>query len=85
MSSLGPPDMGTVLKALCSVLGDKKIKGLILTAAGSGFILALVPLPIQVEGTDLLFFFFPFLCPEGMTLHILEPDSPICPTSLSQV
>lgn len=49
VSSLGPPYMGTVLKALCSALGDKKIKGLILTATGIGFILALAALPIQVE------------------------------------
>lgn len=61
VSFLGPPDMRIALKALCSVLGDKKIKGPILTAAGSGFILALVPLPIQVEGTDLLFFFSLFV------------------------
>lgn len=49
VSSLGPPYMGTVLKALCSALAEKKIKGPIPTTAGSGFILALAALPIQVE------------------------------------
>lgn len=40
------------------------------------FIPAVVALPTQVEWTDLLH--FPFLHPEGMNLHILEPNSPIC-------
>lgn len=74
VSSLGPPYMGTVLKALCSALGDKKSRGWFwqLQASDSSLLLQLCPF----KWNELTCYFFPFLCPEGMTFTHLRTRFP---------